>query len=156
MHTLAHTHVHARVHTHIHPQTISQQFFSWISRLGKTNVWKWQKHTIQCCHVVSQSLYWQAHIVEMYTHNASWANMFLFFIGKEWASMAAPWGAQIWSKKHNKKGSKECLFIMTQTQNMQFSGKFPLSIHRMTLEQQINSKNDENERNFFSFLTSFA
>ena len=118
-HTHVHTHTHARMHahTHVHTQTISQHFFSWISRLGKTNVWKWKKHTIQCCHDVSKSVSVtsqsrQAHIVEMYTHSASWTSMFLFFTGKEWTNMAAPWRAPIWSKKHNNKKVKKNAYLL--------------------------------------------
>ena len=46
--------------------------------------------------------------------------------------------ASVLKQGPNKKGSKERLFIMTRTHNMQIFGEIPLSSHKTTLKQQVN------------------
>ena len=66
--------------------------------------------------------------------------------------------ASVLKEDQTQKGSKVCLFIMTQTHNMQIFGESPLSSHKTTLKQQINEKErkkrkKKKERQTYLFLS---
>ena len=60
--------------------------------------WLW---ALSCCVYVCVSASvtsWTRSVRGTEVYIMQWANLFLLFISREWTNMAAPWGAQIWSK----------------------------------------------------------